>query len=77
MTQACCPSCRVRFSRASAAQFDACPHCALPLDRTAGPADVIGYRLFDIADPVPALPAAVAQAIAKAMPIASPPHEHR
>jgi hypothetical protein len=38
---------------------------------------VIGYRLFDIADPVPALPAAVAQAIAKAMPIASPPHEHR
>jgi hypothetical protein len=40
MTQACCPNCRSRFSRAS-----------------------LGYPLFDISDPLPAVPTAVGAAL--------------
>jgi hypothetical protein len=61
----------VRFSRASAAHVDACPQCAQPLERAASATDILGYRLFDIADPHPALPAAVAMT----MPTPSPPRE--
>jgi hypothetical protein len=66
MTQACCPSCRLRFDRASAAHLLACPTCAQPLHRIAGASDALGYRLFDIADPRPAMP--VAGAVALPMP---------
>jgi hypothetical protein len=72
MTQACCPSCRLRFTRASAAHLDACPQCAQPLERTANATQALGYRLFDIADPHPALPAAVEMEL----PIPAPPREH-
>jgi hypothetical protein len=71
MTQACCPSCRLRFSRAAAAHLDACPQCAQPLDRTLSATSALGYRLFDPADPRPALPVAGAMAL----PLPSPPHE--
>jgi predicted anti-sigma-YlaC factor YlaD len=63
MTQTSCPSCRLRFTRGSAAHLDACPECTQPLDRTASASDTLGYRLFDIADPRPALPAAIAMAL--------------
>jgi hypothetical protein len=64
MTQACCPSCRLRFSRAAAASLDACPRCMQPLHRTASAEDAVGYSLFDIADPSPEVPAARAIALA-------------
>jgi hypothetical protein len=32
MTRSCCPTCRLRFSRATAAHLVACPFCAQPLD---------------------------------------------
>jgi len=63
MTQTSCPSCRLRFTRASAAHLDACPECTQPLDRTATASDMLGYRLFDIADPHPAVPAAIEMAL--------------
>ena len=58
MTQACCPSCRLRFDRASAADLLACPLCAQPLRRIASAKDALGYPLFDITDPRPAMPVA-------------------
>jgi hypothetical protein len=63
MTQACCPSCRLRFDRASAAHLEACPVCAQPLHRIAGAKDALGYPLFDVTDPRPATPAAGALAL--------------
>ena len=62
MTQACCPSCRLRFARASAAYLEACPACTQPLVRIASAQDALGYQLFDIADPHPAVPVAGAVA---------------
>jgi anti-sigma factor ChrR (cupin superfamily) len=63
MTQACCPSCRLRFSRAAAAHLEACPHCAGPIHRIASAQDALGYSLFDIADPARRAPAAEAMAL--------------
>jgi hypothetical protein len=58
VTQACCPSCRLRFDRASAAHLEACPVCAKPLHRIAGAKDALGYPLFDVTEPRPAVPVA-------------------
>jgi hypothetical protein len=63
MTQACCPSCRLRFSRASAAHIETCPRCTQPLHRIASARDALGYPLFDISDPLPAVPTAVGVAL--------------
>ena len=63
MTQACCPSCRLRFDRALAAHLEACPVCAQPLHRIAGAKDALGYPLFDVTDPRPATPVAGALAL--------------
>jgi hypothetical protein len=71
MTQACCPSCRLRFSRASAAHLETCPRCTQPLHRIASAQDALGYALFDISDPSPAVPTA----IAAALPLPGAPHE--
>jgi hypothetical protein len=53
----------VRFTRASAAHLEACPQCAQALDRTVSAIDALGYRLFDIVDPNPAVPVATAMAL--------------
>jgi hypothetical protein len=73
MTQACCPSCRLRFSRSSAASLESCPRCTQPLHRIASAQDALGYQLFDIADPSPALPVAGAVAL----PVPGPPYGRR
>jgi hypothetical protein len=46
-----------------AAHLEACPVCAQPLDRIAGAKDALGYPLFDLTDPRPALPVAGALAL--------------
>jgi hypothetical protein len=46
MTRACCPSCRVRFPRHTAADLLACPFCGGPLDQV--PAEqALGLRLVN------------------------------
>jgi hypothetical protein len=47
MTQSCCPSCRLRFSRATAAHLAACPFCAVPLQNLRADA-ALGFRLLAI-----------------------------
>jgi hypothetical protein len=64
MTQACCPSCRLRFSRAPAASIEVCPRCTQPVHWIFSAQDALGYSLFDISDPSPELPAARAMALA-------------
>jgi hypothetical protein len=45
MTQSCCPTCRLRFSRATAAHLVTCPFCAAALaSLPAGAA--LGFRLL-------------------------------
>jgi hypothetical protein len=61
MTHACCPDCRVRFTRAAAAQLLACPSCGrAPLDAVSA-ADLLGYRLLNAAQ---SAPEAAARAVA-------------
>lgn len=45
MTQSCCPSCRLRFSRMTAAHLVACPFCAVPLQNLSADA-ALGFRLL-------------------------------
>jgi hypothetical protein len=45
MTQSCCPTCRLRFSRATAAHLVTCPFCAAPLATLAADA-ALGFRLL-------------------------------
>jgi hypothetical protein len=45
MTQSCCPSCRLRFSRMTAAHLVACPFCAVPLQTLRADA-ALGFRLL-------------------------------
>jgi transcription initiation factor IIE alpha subunit len=47
MTQACCPACHLRFSRATAVHLAACPFCGEPLERIA-PLDALGFKLMAI-----------------------------
>ena len=44
MTRSCCPSCRLRFSRATASHLAACPFCATALQDLA-PSALLGFRL--------------------------------
>jgi hypothetical protein len=64
MTQACCPSCRLRFSRVAALSLEACPRCAQPVHWIFNSQDALGYPLFDISDPSREMPAARAAALA-------------
>jgi hypothetical protein len=66
MTQACCPGCRLRFARNPAAPLETCPQCTQPVHWMMSAQDALGYRLFDISDPSPAVPAAVAMALPSA-----------
>lgn len=45
MTRSCCPTCRLRFSPATAAHLTACPFCAQPLQGQDAVA-VLGYKLI-------------------------------
>jgi hypothetical protein len=47
MTRSCCPSCRLRFSRATASHLVACPFCAQPLHLVA-PAAALGFKLIAV-----------------------------
>jgi hypothetical protein len=71
MTHICCPTCRLRFDRAAAADLADCPHCGGTLIGLPGAHWVIGFRLAraDVLDAVP-----LAAAAAPAEPI--PPGAH-
>jgi hypothetical protein len=60
MTQACCPSCRLRFTRAAAAYLLQCPECGAPPEVLSAE-HVVGFRLDDSSHE---LPAALAAALA-------------
>jgi hypothetical protein len=60
MTHTCCPSCRLRFSPAAAAYLVACPNCGDPPQPIASLKDVLGFRLFEPEEAIPALPQALA-----------------
>jgi hypothetical protein len=68
MTQVCCPSCRLRFTRAAGAYLVACPQCGKPTHPIASPEQVIGLRLFAHDD----FPDAFPQAVAVAIPVPAP-----
>ena len=59
MTQVCCPSCRLRFTRAAAAYLVACPECGRPPHPAPNAERVVGFRLasddcdYDDSDVVP------------------------
>jgi hypothetical protein len=63
MTHSCCPSCRLRFTRAAAASLEACPRCGERPISVDNAEQIIGFRLVaapDLVEPV---------ALAVAMPI--------
>jgi hypothetical protein len=66
MTRSCCPSCRLRFSRATAVHLVACPFCAAALQDLA-PAALLGYRLIALDGLLADDP--VAEALAVALPV--------
>lgn len=45
MTQACCPSCRLRFTPAASAYIVACPECGEPPQSTVDLEGIVGFRL--------------------------------
>jgi hypothetical protein len=64
MTRACCPSCRLRFTRAVAAHLVACPQCGAPLEQFSSAERVVGFRLAEDADDsLHGLPEAIAAAL--------------
>ncbi len=66
MTHVCCPSCRLRFTRAAAAHLMACPQCGEPPQPVPTAQRALGFRLV-IDDDGSDAP----HAIAVAMPIAA------
>ena len=62
MTHVCCPSCRLRFTAAAAAHFDACPTCGEPAQRTSA-AGAFGFRLVAVAEIVGGSPTSAAIAV--------------
>ena len=68
MTHACCPSCRIRFTPAAAANLAVCPGCGEPPQTLAGLEGAVGFRLFRLAD----VPHSLPEAVAVSMPIPDP-----
>ena len=67
MTRSCCPACRMRFSRATAASLRSCPFCAGPIHLL--PADaVLGLKLVAI-EPLLDDEPAIAQSVALPVPL--------
>jgi hypothetical protein len=64
MTQFCCPSCGLRFPRATAAHLVACPECGAPPESVASAEQVLGFRLALDCDDGAALTSAGAIAMA-------------
>jgi hypothetical protein len=71
MTRSCCPSCRLRFSRATAAHLRSCPFCAGPVDMLPASA-IIGFSLVAI-DSLPEDEPAIAETAALLPPSAYTP----
>jgi hypothetical protein len=67
MTRSCCPTCRLRFSRATAVHLTACPFCAQPLQDQPVTA-LLGFKLI-ANDALLADEPAVDQAISVALPL--------
>jgi hypothetical protein len=63
MTRLSCPSCRLRFTIAARATFTTCPECDRPLQAVGSAEATLGYRLFVMDDPQPALPMAAEAAL--------------
>jgi hypothetical protein len=63
MTRLSCPSCRLRFTTVAAATLTTCPDCGRELRAVASAQAILGYRLFEPADPMPAAPIAVEAAL--------------
>jgi hypothetical protein len=70
MTRSCCPSCRLRFSRATAAHLAACPFCAQPLEQLTASA-ALGYKRMAV-DDLASTDAVAEQAIAVAVALPVP-----
>ncbi len=62
MTHVCCPTCRLRFTRATAAYLMLCPECG---EEPVPMPSVLGFQLFSDDDPSDA----PAQAVAVALPV--------
>jgi hypothetical protein len=62
MTRSCCPSCRLRFSRATATHLRSCPFCAGPVELLPASA-VVGFSLVAI-DPLLDDDPAIAETVA-------------
>lgn len=60
MTQVCCPSCRLRFTRAAAAHLVACPTCGEPPQPVLSAERLVGFRLVSEPDRWDDMPAALA-----------------
>ncbi|HMJ32537.1 MAG TPA: hypothetical protein VK501_01370 [Baekduia sp.] len=73
MTRSCCPSCRLRFSRATATQLAACPFCAQPLQLVPS-ASVLGFKLIAV-DVLSSDDVAAEQAVALAVALPVPSQE--
>jgi hypothetical protein len=73
MTYACCPTCRLRFSPATAGYLAACPQCGEPPQPTTGLEDVVGYRLFTLED----VPPSFLDALEASMPFQDPNADNR
>jgi hypothetical protein len=69
MTQVCCPTCRLRFARAAAAQLVACPVCGEPPATLEHGEQALGFRLASPDDP----PEELLLAVSAALPVADPP----
>jgi hypothetical protein len=68
MTHVCCPSCRLRFTRAAASHLVACPGCGEPPQTILRAEQVMGFRVAPVDD----LPDALLQAVAVALPVHDP-----
>jgi hypothetical protein len=68
MTPVCCPSCRLRFTLAVAADLVTCPECGRPPERIASFEQAVGFRLYGPQD----IPHSVAQAVAVSTPVPEP-----
>ena len=62
MTRLCCPICCLRLAPGTAPEA-ACPMCDRPMQPTSARA-AVGYKLFELTDPVPLSPTAAAMAAA-------------
>lgn len=59
MTRACCPRCRLRFTRAASAYLTNCLECGAPLRAGIAARDAVGYRLYDTCDLIGEFPIAL------------------